>query len=81
MLPDAVFFSQRVRVVELATQGRLPGMYDVREFVAAGGLMSYGTRFPDLWRRVATYETHIGSVNACPYTSPVSSAYIVSAKP
>src|SRR6266850_3889229 len=26
-----------------------------REFVAAGGLMSYGTRFPDLWRRAATY--------------------------
>jgi len=59
MLPDAVFFSHRVRVVELATQGRLPGMYEVREFVAAGGLMSYGTSFPDLWRRAATYVDKI----------------------
>jgi putative ABC transport system substrate-binding protein len=55
LLNDAVFFSQRVRMVELAAQGQLPALYDSREFVAAGGLMSYGTRFPDLWRRAATY--------------------------
>jgi putative ABC transport system substrate-binding protein len=58
-LSDGMFFTHRVRVVALATQGRLPGMYEVREFVAAGGLMSYGTRFPDLWRRAATYVDKI----------------------
>lgn len=55
LLNDAVFFSQRVRMVELAAQRQLPALYDSREFVAAGGLMSYGTRFPDLWWRAATY--------------------------
>jgi putative ABC transport system substrate-binding protein len=59
LLNDAVFFSQRVRLVALAAQGQLPVLYDSREFVAAGGLMSYGTRFPDLWRRAAVYVDKI----------------------
>jgi len=59
LLNDAVFFSQRVRMVELAAQRQLPALYDSREFVDAGGLMSYGTRFPDLWRRAATYVDKI----------------------
>ena len=43
------------RVVELVAQSRLPAMSATREFVEAGGLMSYGPSLPEHWRRAATY--------------------------
>ena len=55
ILADGMFFSQRTRIVALATQSRLATIYEAREFVEAGGLMSYGMSFPDVWRRAATY--------------------------
>jgi putative tryptophan/tyrosine transport system substrate-binding protein len=45
--------------VELAANNRLPGMYQAREFVDAGGLMSYGTNLDDPFRRTATYVDKI----------------------
>jgi putative ABC transport system substrate-binding protein len=42
-------------LLRLAAQHRLPAMYSNRRFVAAGGLMGYGTDFPDIYRRTATY--------------------------
>ena len=41
------------RINTLALGGRLPTMHGVREYVEAGGLMSYGANFPDLFRRAA----------------------------
>ena len=38
---------------------RLPAIYSSREFVDAGGLMSYGVSYPDLYRRAATYVDKI----------------------
>ncbi|MGZ8453369.1 MAG: ABC transporter substrate-binding protein [Candidatus Binatia bacterium] len=46
-------------IVELATKHRLPVMYGSSEFVEAGGLMSYGAHFPDLFRRAAVYVDKI----------------------
>jgi putative tryptophan/tyrosine transport system substrate-binding protein len=43
------------RIVDLAAQYRLPAIYTRREWVQAGGLMSYGPNVPDLWRRAAVY--------------------------
>jgi putative ABC transport system substrate-binding protein len=43
------------RVVDLVAQSRLPAMSATREFVEAGGLMSYGPSLPENWRRAATY--------------------------
>jgi putative tryptophan/tyrosine transport system substrate-binding protein len=45
--------AHRAQINTLAQQARLPTMYYVRESVAAGGLMSYGPNFPDLFRRTA----------------------------
>jgi putative ABC transport system substrate-binding protein len=45
--------------VELAANNRLPGMYQAREFVDAGGLMSYGANLDDLFRRTAMYVDKI----------------------
>jgi hypothetical protein len=44
------------RIVELAANSRLPGMYQARAFVDAGDLMSYGANLDDLFRRTATRE-------------------------
>jgi putative ABC transport system substrate-binding protein len=57
---DSSFFSaNRGRLVEAARKARLPAIYNIREFVHAGGLMSYGPNIPDLWRRAATYVDKI----------------------
>ena len=59
VLPDAVLNSERSRIVELAASHKLPAIYAFREFVAIGGLMSYGADLNDLFRRAATYVDKI----------------------
>jgi putative ABC transport system substrate-binding protein len=54
-----IFFIERRRLVDLAAKNRLPAMYLTREFVDAGGLMSYGPNIADLHRRAATYVDKI----------------------
>jgi putative tryptophan/tyrosine transport system substrate-binding protein len=56
---DSVFIASRPRVVELAAKHRLPTIYATREFVEAGGLLSYGAHYPDLYRRAASYVDKI----------------------
>jgi ABC-type uncharacterized transport system substrate-binding protein len=55
----AMFLSERRRIVELAAKHRLPAVYAWREGVDAGGFMSYGPNFPDLFRRAAAYVDKI----------------------
>ncbi|HTI04853.1 MAG TPA: ABC transporter substrate-binding protein, partial [Gemmatimonadales bacterium] len=55
VLPSNRFLREHRRLVELAAQNRLPAVYTSREFVDAGGLMSYGANSADLHRRAATY--------------------------
>jgi putative ABC transport system substrate-binding protein len=50
---DALVTANRTRIVTLALGARLPVIFTNRSFVAAGGLMSYGPNFPDLYRRSA----------------------------
>ncbi len=58
-LGSAMFNSERRRLVDLAAKNRLPAVYPLREFVDAGGLMSYGPSLADLFRRAATYVDKI----------------------
>ena len=53
------FFMERKRIVELAGKHRLPAIYPQDEFVEAGGLMSYGLDYDDLYRRAAVYVDKI----------------------
>ena len=52
-------FARARQVAELASRHRLPAMYDLREYVEAGGLISYGADINDIWRRAATYVDKI----------------------
>ena len=56
---DSLTFGDRARIVDFAAMSRLPAIYGLREFVDAGGLMSYGTDRRDLFRRAAVYVDRI----------------------
>ena len=57
--PDTFFTSRRVQLVVLSARERIPAAYAVREFVAAGGLMSYGTDIVDMFHQVGVYTGNI----------------------
>ena len=59
VLGSAMFATERGRLVALAAKDRLPAVYTFRDFVDAGGLMSYGHSQADLNRRAATYVDKI----------------------
>ena len=56
---NPVGFMNRGKIVTFAQRSRLPAMYPTREFVDAGGLMSYGPSLPDLFRHAAIYVDKI----------------------
>jgi putative ABC transport system substrate-binding protein len=57
--PDATINANHARIYTLALGARLPTMHGLREYVEAGGLMSYGPNTPDLYRRAADYVDKI----------------------
>ncbi len=56
---DAVLVASRERITELAAKYRLPTVYASREYIDAGGLLSYSAHYPDLYRRTAAYVDKI----------------------
>ena len=56
---DPLTVTNRIRINTLAQGARMPTMYALREYVEAGGLMSYGPNLPDLFRRAADYVDKI----------------------
>jgi len=52
-------FGRATQVAELATRNRLPAMYELREYVEAGGLISYSANLLDIWRRAASFVDRI----------------------
>jgi len=69
---DTFLFTERQRVADLARESRLPGMYSMREYAEAGGLMSYSARLTEQFRRAAVYVDRILR-GASPATLPVES--------
>jgi putative tryptophan/tyrosine transport system substrate-binding protein len=55
VLSSPILFAHRNTLVELSAKYRLPGMYESRDFVEAGGLLSYGADLNELYRRAAVY--------------------------
>jgi ABC-type uncharacterized transport system substrate-binding protein len=56
---DPLVNTHRIRINTLALAARLPTMHAAREYVEAGGLMSYGPNFPHLFRRATDYVDKI----------------------
>jgi putative ABC transport system substrate-binding protein len=59
VLTDSMFVGQRRRVVDLAARSKLPALYSQREFVDAGGLVSYGPSLVDMSRAAAVFVDRI----------------------
>ena len=59
VLNSPVFNAQRTQIIDLAAKNRLPTIFWAPEFVEAGGLMTYGVSFSDLYRRAAVYVDKI----------------------
>jgi putative ABC transport system substrate-binding protein len=57
--PDSFFISRRVQFANLTARDRIPAAYSDRDSVEAGGLMSYGTDFTDMFRQVGVYTGRI----------------------
>jgi putative tryptophan/tyrosine transport system substrate-binding protein len=70
VLASPAFAVPRARLPDLALRHRMGSMFHIREYPAAGGLMSYGPRFKDLYRRVADYVDRIAR-GAKPIDLPV----------
>jgi putative ABC transport system substrate-binding protein len=56
---DRALLAHRAQIVDFATRRRLPALYPYREFVQAGGLVSYAPSYPAMFRRAATYVDKI----------------------
>jgi putative ABC transport system substrate-binding protein len=56
---EAVVLANRRTIVDFGARHKLPVMYSARDYVAIGGLMSYGVHYPDLYYRAASYVDKI----------------------
>jgi putative ABC transport system substrate-binding protein len=84
LLLDVAFFTtHRARLVGLAAESRLPAICGVKEMVDAGGLMSYGVHYPDLYRRAATYVDKLlkgAKPAALPVEQPMKFEFVINLK-
>jgi len=84
VFPDAVTMAHRVRIAEFAAKSRLPSMFGWKEYVEAGGLMSYGPNLQDFYRqRIPMYVDKIlkGTKPAdLPVEQPMKFEFIINLK-
>lgn len=83
VLTDAIFYSRRREIIELATKIRLPAMYPNPEFTDDGGLMFYGPSSTDFYRRAATYVDKLlkgTKPSDLPIERPIKFEFIINLK-
>jgi putative tryptophan/tyrosine transport system substrate-binding protein len=80
---DPLFNSRRHRLVELAAHYKVPAMYEFREYVLAGGLVSYGVNIVDLYREAAQYTAKIlrgAKPSELPVVQPTKFDFVINQK-
>ena len=78
VLPDPLLNGARKTIITLAATHRLPAIYEDREFVQDGGLISYGPNIADMTRRSAAFVDKIlkgANPASFPSSSPPSSSW------
>ncbi len=83
VIENPMFFTHRVRLTALAADMRIPAMYNVSEYVQAGGFMSYGASYVDLAKRAAAYVVRILTGTApgdLPIERPIKFEMVVNRK-
>ena len=83
VLGNPIFSPHRQQVVDSVVKHRLPAAYTQPEFVEAGGLMTYGTNYPELFRRAATYVDRIlkgAKAGDLPVEQPTKFEFIINLK-
>jgi putative tryptophan/tyrosine transport system substrate-binding protein len=83
VLTTPVIFRERSKVAQLALRNRLPTSFAHREHVDAGGLMSYGPNFPDMWRLAASYVDKIlkgAKAASLPIAQPTNFELVINLK-
>jgi putative ABC transport system substrate-binding protein len=59
VFPDPLTFGNRDSIIGFANKNSIPGLFGAREFVEAGGLISYGSDYPAMFRRAGNYVGRI----------------------
>ena len=83
MVADRFQLAHRMQILDFVAKTRLPAMYPYRDFVVAGGLMSYGPSYEDLFRRSATYVDKIlrgAKPSDLPIEQPTKFEFLVNLK-
>jgi putative ABC transport system substrate-binding protein len=83
VVDDSVFTAQRIKIAELALKNQLPTMYGHRDMVLAGGLMTYGPDYGDLYRHAAEYVHKIlkgAKPGDLPVEQPTKFEFIINLK-
>ena len=83
VVDDTVFTAQRTKIAELALKNRLPTMYGHRDMVQAGGLMTYGPDYGDLYRRAAEHVHKIlkgAKPSDLPVEQPTKFEFVINLK-
>jgi len=83
VMPSPIFNLHRARLAELAVTYGLPGIYEAKLYVEAGGLMSYGPSFPELYRRSASYVDRIlkgAKPGELPIEQPTKFEFVINLK-
>jgi putative tryptophan/tyrosine transport system substrate-binding protein len=80
IITDPLFTSRRVQLVTLATRYAIPAIYTSREFTEVGGLMSYGTDLPSMYRQVGNYAGRIlngAKPSDLPVMQPIKFEFVI----